>query len=164
MGHPSLAQPLLYNVSMPESGSTQEKSPPILMISNRTLPWLEEPQRVDLVKWKNGYLGSCIEPESKLAEIAGRLNERENDVANRLLLQMSEAYFNKQYSHKMHDIDRSKCDYPVISLIDARLRVYAVDLTSITRTPTLVKIGLCRKIDQDLLLAEITDGGRANIR
>lgn len=139
-------------------------------------PWLKESQTDNLVPLaatdgKNvGLIGSCIERGSVLEKVANSLQNEESKVANRAFIQTAKAYLGylagteQLNSAKLHFIEPKPGCPPIKCVVNRKLRVFFTDIKLGNGMIAIVKIGVCRKQNEDVILREISSNPRANIR
>lgn len=142
----------------------------------RIFPWLKESQSDSLFSLKAsdgktvGLIGSCIERGSKLEKVADSLNEQESERANFLFIRVAQVYLGylagteRLNGSTLHFIDPKPGCPPIKCVVNGKLRVFFVDVRLKNDIIAIVKIGTCRKQNEEVVLAEISSNPRANIR
>jgi len=115
-------------------------------------------------------VGSCIEAGGCIEETAAALNEDESRRANAAFIREAKRYLSYLAGKEslsgatLHFIDPKPGCPPIKCVVNGKLRVFFIDVKLENDMIAIVKIGVCRKQNEDVVLREISSNPRANIR
>ena len=139
--------------------------------SKADFPWLSESQQVTMIMVvgtdgeTTGWIGSCIEIDSPIGRVAAELDDDESKRASLSFISRARAFLSdERTSHVMHFISPISGGPAITCITNGKLRVFFAQTAALDGQMALVKVAVCRKNKEHVVLARVSNDHGANIR